>query len=379
MLFHHFRNRKNKEFHLLKIVLWITELFLVNCQIKISMKNSIHKIYLHRHFLLFILLFAYLQSIYTRITVRQEINVYIFTPEAALGTLLAAGILFLIILFFIRKWQKSDTFSTQIMLKIFGSSIISYLLTIKIIEFLISLSFNTIERNFNQKTFVLSAFSDFLDGFIYGSYFLVYYYYNKNKNHQIQLVKYHQVLSQNRIIQLKSQLNPHFLFNNLNVLDQLIEEDKQKASDFLNDFADIYRYILQASDKELINIDQEVDFALNYFNLIQHKYGNAYQLNIETKKVKGFIVPLTLQLLIENAVQHNIGTQQNPVFINININEHICISNNKNLKQNKKKTSGRALKNLKEQYELISEKPIEVNQTEEEFYISVPIIYKQSK
>lgn len=343
------------------------------------MKNIIHKIYQIRHFLLFILLFAYIQSIYTRIAVRRQINAYIFTPEAALATVIGAGILFLIILFFIRKWQETDTFTNQTMLKIFGTSLLSFVITMQLIGLLIAFAFGNIERNFNQQAFTLSLFSDFLNGVIYGSFFLAYYYFNKNKKHQQKLAIYNQSLAESKINQLKAQLNPHFLFNNLNVLDQLIEEDKQKASDFLNEFAEIYRYVLQASDKELTDIDQEIDFAKQYFKLIQYKYGNAYQLNIETQNAKGFIVPLTLQLLIENALQHNIGSRENPVYIKINIDENIFVSNNINLKRNTKLTSGRALKNLKEQYQLLSKKPIEIHQTEKEFSATVPIIHKQSK
>lgn len=265
------------------------------------------------------------------------------------------------------------------MLKIFSASLLLFVSLMQLTGLLIAFIFGNIERNFNPEAFTLSLFSDFLDGVIYGSFFLAYYYFNKNKKHQQRLAIYNQSLAESKINQLKAQLNPHFLFNNLNVLDQLIEEDKHKASDFLNEFAEIYRYVLQTSDKELIDIDQEIDFARQYFKLIQYKYGNAYQLNIESKNAKGFIVPLTLQLLIENAVQHNIGSQENPVYINVTINENILVSNNTNLKRNTKPTSGRALKNLKEQYQLLSKKPIEIQQTEKEFSVTVPIIYKQGK
>ena len=338
------------------------------------MKNWLSKIYFNRYFLLCILLFAYLKSIYLRITVRQEINAYIFTPEAALSNLFKAGVLFLIILFIIRKWQKSNVFSVKEMLKIFGSSLAIYLLLMIIIGFFIAYIFGNIQRNFNRETFILSLFSDFLDGVIYGSFFLVYYYYNKSKNHQQQLANYHQALSESRISQLKSQLNPHFLFNNLNILDQLIEEDKFKASDFLHEFADIYRYVLQASDKKFISLTQELTFTEKYFSLIQHKYGNAYQMKIESKNNNGFIVPLTLQLLIENAVQHNIGTEENPICITIRVAEMICVSNNINLKRNAKLTSGRALSNLKEQYKLLTEKPVESQQSSIAFSVIIPLI-----
>jgi sensor histidine kinase YesM len=239
------------------------------------MKAWLNKLYRNRYFLLFIMLFAYVQSIYIRISAWEEINRYTFTPEAVLFSLFQTGILFLILLFFIGKWQKSDIFSSIELLKIFGPSLLIYLIAMKASGLLVSIIFNTIERNFNRDTFFFTMLSDFLNGIIYGSFFLAYYYYKKNETHQKQLANYHEALAESKIYQLKSQLNPHFLFNNLNVLDQLIEEDKHKASNFLNEFAEIYRYVLQASEKKVISLDEELDFAKQYFKLIQHKYENA--------------------------------------------------------------------------------------------------------
>lgn len=321
------------------------------------------------------MLFAYVQSIYLRISAKEEINAYTFTPEAVLFSFYQTGVLFVIIIFFIKKWQKSDVFSAKEMLKIFGTSIVIFLLAMKLSGLFVSFIFDTIERNFNQKTFFFTLFADFLNGFIYGSFFLAYVYYNKSKTHQQQLANFQKAFSESKIHQLKSQLNPHFLFNNLNVLDQLIDEDKHKASAFLNEFADIYRYVLQTSDKKLIGINAELDFAERYFRLIQHKYGKAYQMKIDNKNNDGHIVPLTLQLLIENAVQHNLGTEENPVCITISVAENITTSNNIILKRNEKVTNGRALVNLNEQYKLLATKPIEIQKSANTFLVIIPIIY----
>jgi len=343
------------------------------------MKKWLNKIYRNRFFLLFIVLFAYVQSIYVRLSVWEKINAYTFTPEAVFASFYQAGLLFVIILALIKKRNHSDVFSTREMLKIFGLSLILYLITMKASGFLLSFAFDTIERNFNQKTFFITLFSDFLNGFIYGSFFLAYYYYHKNKTHQQQLSFYHQALSESKIHQLKSQLNPHFLFNNLNVLDQLIEEDNHKASGFLNEFAEIYRYVLQSSEKKIINLNEELDFAEQYFRLIQHKFGKAYQMKIEGKNNNGYIVPQTLQLLIENAIQHNIGTEKNPIFIKINVTENISIENNINFKRNVKLTNGRALNNLKEQYKILTKEPIEIQQSKDVFLVIIPIIHISEK
>ncbi len=343
------------------------------------MKKIVAAIYQNRYFVFFILLFSYVHSIYTRISVRRQIDAYLFTPEAALGSLVAAGVLYLVILFFIKRGQQPEPFTTGKMLKTFAWSLLVYVLIMQLSGLVTAFIFNTFERNFNRHTLFLSVFSDFLNGFIYGSFFLAYYYYRINKNHQQQLIKYNQALAESKINQLKTQLNPHFLFNNLNILDQLIEEDKHKASDFLNEFADIYRYVLQGSDRKLILISEELDFAEQYFRLMRYKYGNAYQLRIESKNTNGYIVPLTLQLLVENAVQHNLGITGNPVYIDITITGEIVVSNNLKRKRNTKPTSGRALVNLKEQYKLLTGRPMKIEESNNSFIVTVPVIQIQEK
>lgn len=338
------------------------------------MKKFFVRIYKMRYFLLFILIFAYAQSIHHRIVARDEWGIYIFTPEAAVATLLAVSLLFWVIGFFIWYWQKSDVFNTVEMMKIFGSSILVYILAMQTIGLIIAYAFGNIERNFNIETVSRSTLSYLLEGFVYGSFFLAYYYYDKNKKHQAQLIAYHQAFAEVRVRQLKTQLNPHFLFNNLNILDQLIDEDKNKASEFLNEFAEIYRYVLQASDKKLVTVDEELVFARRYFKLINHKYGAAYQLHVENPSRDGYIVPLTLQLLIENAVQHNLGTVVKPVNIKVKVAAQIVLSNTYIPKRDAKPKSGRALNNLKEQYKILVDSPVEVHKSDYEFAVIIPII-----
>lgn len=343
------------------------------------MKNILHRIRRNRYFLLFIVLFAYVQTIYTRILVRKQFDVYLFTPEAALVQLICAGLLFFIIRFFIEKWQDANTLHTKKILKIFGASLVVYILLMQASGLLLAFVFDTIERNFTKQSIFLSLFYDLLNGLIYGSFFLAYYYFQLNQSNQKQLIQYNEALSESKINHLKAQLQPHFLFNNLNVLDQLIEEDKHQASQFLNDFAEIYRYVLQTSDKQTVCINEELEFAKQYFKLFQHRFGEAYQLSIESKNSDSFIVPLTLQLLIENAIQHNIGTVKNPIYIKISMEENLVVSNNTILKINNKTTSGRALNNLKEQYKLLSKKSIEIYQSDTIFSVTIPLIYTVKK
>jgi len=337
------------------------------------MKNSLTKIWQHRYFLLFVFLFVYTQVIYIRIAIRRVINIHIFDIDGPVAVFITLCPLFLIIAYFIKRRQKPEGFSIKEILKIFFISILVYSLIGMIVMTTFAFIAGTMEQNFGGVLNTLVILEFLMNSFIYGGFFLAYYYYRQNIANQQQLIESNQALSESRINQLKAQLNPHFLFNNLNVLDQLISENKEKASDFLNEFAEIYRYVLQISDKKLVPINEELDFAEKYFNLIKHKYGKAYQLKIKFEDITGEVVPLTLQLLLENAVRHNLGTEQNPIYIEITINEKITVSNNV-VPKHITHTSGKGLNNLKEQYALLSNEQIKIETSDKKFTVITPII-----
>jgi len=131
--------------------------------------------------------------------------------------------------------------------------------------------------------------------------------------------------------------------------------------------------------KKLVEIDEELAFVKKYFKLIQHKYGKSYQLEIKNNQSQGFIVPLSLQLLLENAIQHNFGTETKPIFITISIDENLTVSNNIIQKRNTKSPSGKALKNLNEQYLLLTENQIKIQNINNQFSVTLPIIKKYDK
>lgn len=329
----------------------------------------------HCYFLLFIVLFTYIETIYFRLLNHNVINYLTFTPDAAIGTLIQITILYFFIFTLLVKWKKNKSLiHYQSLIAIFIISILMYLVTLKSLELLVAVVFNTVSRNFNQKTFFITLFSDFLKGFIYGSFLLTYYFILKSFNYKNEILNVQKANSSRKIELLKSQLNPHFLFNNLNVLDQLIEEDKNKASEFLNEFAEIFRFVLSTNDKIIHPIEDEVIFIQKYFGLYSNKYGYAYQLNIMHHSKGGFIVPLTLQLLVENVIKHNLGSEKNPVFISISIDEEIKVHNNIIQKKNQKKTLGIGLNNLIEQYSILTKKAIVIDRKEDTFTVKIPVI-----
>ncbi len=341
-----------------------------------QLNSLLGRLYLSKYFLLFVFVFAYLQSIQQRVTATSAIDFYTFTPEAAVFNFLSACLIFLFLGMLLQSSRdKVHEFGLKSTAVTFLAALFLYLAITNLFGFLISWSFGTIERNFTQNLVIKSNLSNALDFCIFGGFYLAHYFFWKNKEDNAQLATYNKALAESKIAQLKSQLNPHFLFNNLNVLDQLIEEDSQTASDFLNDFADLYRYVLQTSDKKLVPVAEELHFAQRYFKLMAHKYGRAYELTIDNHaQITGFIPPLTLQLLLENAIEHNLGTAQKPVRIAVRLNAKLTVANNTVERGHRKTTGGRALQNLREQYVLLSGDTVKITHTPTQFEVSLPLI-----
>jgi two-component system, LytTR family, sensor kinase len=179
---------------------------------------------------------------------------------------------------------------------------------------------------------------------------------------------------------LQQNIEPHFLFNNLNVLSSLIDSNPQKANDFLSKLAELYRYILQTQTLEVVPIMDELTFARNYIYLLQERFGDAYNFDwqINENKLNGqMIVPVALQTLIENAVKHNAGDNENPLQILIKSDEDsLSVENEFREKQLTFQTNKSGLHNLKTRYAFLTDKPIEIIQTVDSFKVKLPLILK---
>lgn len=174
---------------------------------------------------------------------------------------------------------------------------------------------------------------------------------------------------------LKNQLNPHFLFNNLTLIDSLIHENPKLASEFINQLAQVYRYILD--NKELVSVKKEVDFIEHYIQLIETRYENAIQveLKINESDFDKMLVPTLFQNLIDNALKHNIATEKNPLNIRINSNgTHIIIQNNIQLKKSSFPSNRQGLNQLKSLYSYMTSSPIEVVDDQSSFIVKIPFI-----
>jgi hypothetical protein len=179
---------------------------------------------------------------------------------------------------------------------------------------------------------------------------------------------------------LKNQIDPHFLFNSLNVLSSLIEENRENAQRFTTALSKVYRYVLEQKDKDLVPIEEELAFAKTYINLLQMRFENSltYEISIENIDSGAKVVPLSLQLLLENAVKHNIISEQKPLHIKITIEkDDLVIQNNFQKKAVLQDGQGVGIQNIISRYDIITDRKVTIEQNGHTFTVKLPILTKQ--
>lgn len=198
---------------------------------------------------------------------------------------------------------------------------------------------------------------------------------NKLEIHALQLKE---SALQSELEVLKLQLDPHFLFNNFSILTQLIETNQKAAQEFLSNLSRVYRYILTTGKRDLVTLDEELKFVEMYFHLLKIRHGESIHLDIkidEKDKVKS-IPPVTLQLLIENAIKHNISTIKQPLMIEIRSieDDNLVVKNNLQRINIDYKNTGMGLKNIQERYMLLHSSTPEIKATETSFEVKLPLL-----
>lgn len=177
---------------------------------------------------------------------------------------------------------------------------------------------------------------------------------------------------------LKSQVNPHFLFNSLNTLVSLIEEDPHAAVDYTVQLSDLYRNALANRDRDLIRLSEEWSILEKYLYIQQSRFGAALQLhtNVSEEQMRSRrIVPLALQLLVENAIKHNVVSRSQPLTISIlSDGDSLRVSNNLQQKATQEKGAGLGLENIRKRYALITRKPVLFGIEDHEFVVTLPLL-----
>jgi len=220
--------------------------------------------------------------------------------------------------------------------------------------------------------------SNFLISFMVVLVYESFYFYHRwySANLETEQLRTQQITSQ--LEALKSQISPHFLFNSLNTLVTLISESQNQAIEFTQKLSEVYRYILQHKDKELVKLRTELEFIESYIFLLKMRFSDNLEVtfNIDEKYYGNYVAPLTLQMLVENAIKHNIISKTHPLNIEIYIEngESLVVKNKlqkKNASENSTKTG---LMNIKKRYEYLTSKSIDVITTNANFLVAIPLI-----
>ena len=180
---------------------------------------------------------------------------------------------------------------------------------------------------------------------------------------------------------LKNQLDPHFLFNSLNVLTALIDENPEQAQKFTTSMSKVYRYVLEQKDKELVKIENEIEFAKIYCNLLKTRFEDSvnFTFDINDEDLQKMVVPLSLQLLLENCIKHNFATSSKPLNIRIfTEGKFLCIENNLQVREQLTESAGIGLANIVQRYALLTKENVFIEKSEQNFKVKVPILIEKN-
>lgn len=276
-----------------------------------------------------------------------------------------------------KQWNNS---LKRIFVGIFGSVLIT-LLGLFVLNLLTAVYYDgyTVRAFLSQTSWNQYAFGVWITLTIVIIFHLVYFY-NRYQQNKIKEQKVIAGTASAKFDALKNQLDPHFLFNSLNVLTSLIEENPDAAQKFTTSLSKVYRYVLEQKNKELVGVEEELLFAKTYMSLLKMRFEESIVFSIpdQVSDPESKVVPLSLQLLLENAVKHNMVNNKHPLHIKIyEDNGYLVVENNLQPKQIVGKSSGVGLSNIKQRYQLLTDKQVNINQQANRFAVAIPMLTKQ--
>ncbi|HCV15245.1 MAG TPA: hypothetical protein DF637_02775 [Rikenellaceae bacterium] len=202
-------------------------------------------------------------------------------------------------------------------------------------------------------------------------------FFNESRKSNITTGSLKYELNQVKFDVLKSQINPHFMFNSLNVLSGLIKKDTAKASLFIDDFSSVYRYVADTIEKPLVTLKMELEFIESYLFLLKIRHGEmfSYKVDVPEKLMEYQLPPLSLQVIMENAIKHNVVNEKAMLFIEVTSeNESLIVKNTLMPKVSIGFSTGTGLKNLTNRYAFICNKYPEFRKSEGYFIARLPLI-----
>lgn len=279
-------------------------------------------------------------------------------------------------------WSNSKWSKYRIFLGLFLSLTLSFI-AVFLIRFVTVVGFKQQDFQYfisheNPTHYYVSLFITFIIVVI----FHAFYFYKQTQETKLKEQKIIAGTASAKFESLKNQIDPHFLFNSLNVLSSLIEENPETAQDFTTSLSKIYRYVLEQKDKELVPIEEELDFAKTYMNLLLMRFENSLTFEIpkDIAIPEAKVVPLSLQLLLENTIKHNVVSSTKPLHIRIYIESgNLVIENNLQKKESLNNRKGVGLQNIVNRYSILTKRVVTIEETSEHFRVRLPILTKQTE
>jgi sensor histidine kinase YesM len=205
----------------------------------------------------------------------------------------------------------------------------------------------------------------------------IVYYMNRYRESQVEAEKLRKISVEARFDALRNQINPHFLFNCFTALSTLVYKDADTSAQFISQLSNVYRYLLYNQEKRVVPLVDELKFLESYFYLLRIRFGDNIIIrnDVLADAAELYVPPAVLQLLIENAIKHNVISKRNPLTISLDREgDYIVVRNNLQKKTTAEESTKVGLKNILERYRLLSDEPVEIINTGESFIVKVPLL-----
>lgn len=207
-----------------------------------------------------------------------------------------------------------------------------------------------------------------------------FYFLHELRQSQVEAEQFKKISLQAQFQSLKDQVNPHFLFNNLNVLSALLYQDVNQAAEFLQQLSKVYRYVLQNQEKELVEVAAELEFMESYAYLLRARFRESLRIDISVPDAlrNCYTVPVALQMLLENALKHNISSRNRPLLIEVFASpdqQQLVVRNTRQPKPPVASSTNLGLENIRRRYGFVSTQPIEVEQSDSSFTVRLPLLH----
>lgn len=208
----------------------------------------------------------------------------------------------------------------------------------------------------------------------------IVFYMNRLKQTQLEAERLKKESIEAQFEALRSQVNPHFMFNCFNVLSSLVYKDPDTSSQFISQLANVYRYLLQSQQKKVVCLQEELSFIESYLYLLKMRHGDnlVVEKDVQAEPESFYVAPASLQMLIENAIKHNIVSKNKPLTIKLYThNGSIVVANNLQEKEFKEESTRRGLQNIQSRYRLLSDEQVTIERTTAQFKVTIPLLQLQ--